>query len=106
MVISVSSVTGVTVYNITKDGMNVAYNAVVLSGNTAVTYIVKYDNGTNQTVETSATNLHITATPLARSYNISVAYKTLSASQSPFSDVVTTGERNVWSSYWVVRLLD
>lgn len=88
---AVSTVTGLLLYNVTKDGMSLRYDSIVLLGNTPVIYVIKYDNGTNRTMESSDISVYIPSTPLNARYNVSVAYKTDSSVASPFSEVISSG---------------
>lgn len=89
-----STVTGVTLYNITNNGMDVAYDALVLQGGTAVTYIIRYDNGSPQERETTSTTFHIPSDPIGTPYQVSVAYRTDTSTASAYSTSVSSSKHN------------
>lgn len=83
-----ASVSGVSVYNVTKNGFNVWFYPVTIVPTISTYYIIKYNE---QTINTSETKLFIPAwNPLETEYNISVAYRTTKSSD--FSSEISSSK--------------
>nr|XP_039251530.1 serine-rich adhesin for platelets-like [Styela clava] len=92
------TVSGIAIYNVTKDGFNFEHDNVNILPAISTSYVIKYmSSGGSQEQNTDASDTFIAAVnPATTEYNVSAAYKT--TKMSPFSSSIS-------SKIWTVTLV-
>ncbi|XP_077970347.1 uncharacterized protein LOC120328585 isoform X2 [Styela clava] len=89
------TVSGLAIYNVTKDGFSVEFNSVTIVPAIYTVYVIKYTSlsGTQEYITNKTNEFIVAANPVTTDYSVSVAYKT--AILSPFSASAKTKLWNV-----------